>query len=124
MENNEPTEEEFYNEIWAEISDEMDRYHDEISRINNRIFKAIENQIGKGFLLDLKTLIEDSGCIGSFLLVESSNITGKFQSEHESGCITGIWVYQYSVADTGDSFAGTIWVKLKSNKYLQMYFAV
>lgn len=117
------TEEEFYDEIWSEIADGMEKYDNEVLRINNRIFKAIGNQIGKGFLIDLKVVIEECGCVGSFSLVERWFVHGKFQSECEYGCIVGIFVYQYSVGDSGDSYAGTIWVKLKDNKYLQMNFS-
>ena len=48
---------------------------------------------------------------------------GEFQQETDFGCITGIWVTQYSVGMEGDSYAGTIWVKLKDYKYLEMPFS-
>jgi len=109
---------EFY---MKEVMDDLAAYDNETDRINMRIFKAIENQIGKGFLNDLKALIEDSECKDRFSIVD--NPTGKFQQESGFGCITGIWVTQYSVGMEGDSWAGTIWVKLKDYKYLEMPFS-
>ncbi len=124
----EMTEQEFYNEIMHEAMLEEQRYSDNCKRINDRIFRAITNQIGAGFLNDLKTLIEESEIGGAYRIVDEvpNNYHNKkelFQEESDYGCITGIWVYQHSVGDGGDSFAGQIWVKLKNYKYLEMDFA-
>jgi len=109
---------EFYmKEAYAEMA-ELDA---ETDRINNRIFKAIENQIGKGFLKDLKELIEDSECNDMFSIVDEPG--GKFQEQTDFGCITGLWFTQFSAGIEGDSFYGTIWVKLKNWKYLEMPFS-
>ena len=96
-------------------------YNNETMRINDRIFKAIGNQIGHGFLKDLSELIEDAGCQHRFRIVDEPN--GKYQSESDFGCITGNWVTQYSVGMEGDSYEGTIWVKFKNYKYLEMDFS-
>lgn len=111
-------------EAYAEAYAEMALYDNETDRINKRIFKAIENQIGKGFLDNLKSLIEDSEFSDSFRFKIVDKPGGKFQQETDFGCITGIWVYQYSVGDSGDGWAGSIWVKLKNYKYLEIPFSI
>lgn len=103
-----------YNEIIEQCYKDMAAYDWETMRQNDRVFKAISNQLGLGFLSDLKILIEDCGCNERFKLVDEP--TGKFQSESDFGCIVGIWITQYSVGTEGDSYEGTIWVKLKNYK--------
>jgi len=109
---------EFY---MKEAYDELADFYAEEESSNNRIFKAIKSQIGEGFLNDLKRLIEESECKGKFLIVDEP--TGKFQKESDFGSIVGLWVTQYSAGIEGDSFFGTIWIKLKDYKYLEMPFS-
>jgi hypothetical protein len=97
-------------------------YDRETERVNNRILKAVENVIGKGFLRDLKNLIDESECSNRFSLVDTPK--GDYQEESYHGCITGIWVVQHSQGMEGDSFYGTVTVKLKDCKYLEMPFSV
>jgi hypothetical protein len=98
-------------------------YDRETQRRNSRILKAIESQIGKGFTSDLKNLIEECECSSS-RLVFVDKPKGDYQEESYHGCITGIWVVQHSQGMEGDSFYGTVTVKLKDCKYLEMPFSV
>ncbi len=109
-------------EMIEQVYKDLAAYDWETMRQNDRIFKAIGNQLGVGFLSDLKTLIEDCECKDRFKLVDEP--TGKFQIESDFGCIAGIWITQYSVGTEGDSYEGTIWVKLKNYKYLEMNFSM
>ncbi len=100
-------------------------YEEEVNRKNNRILKAIGNQIGPGYLKDLQTIIINCGCTGNFYFSEDP--IGKFQTENgdDVGCITGAWVTQYNVGiEEGDSYEGTICIRLKPYKYLVMPFSI
>ena len=90
-----------------------------INHHNNRILKAIESTIGKGFKNSICEIIEESGCIGYFKL--SSDPIGEYQQENYYGCITGIWVQQ-TCSYLGDNYSGCISIKLKEDKYLVVYF--
>ena len=95
---------------------EMVRYEEDVSRVNNRIFSVIEKYIGAGFVRDLSRYIEELNCCEPFYFKDEP--IGKFQEENESGCITGVWIEQWSTGMEGDSYSGNISIKLKDYKWL------
>lgn len=107
--------------MWDEAMQGVMEYEQEIERKRNRIAKAIRNQIGEGFYKDLMDIVEEDECNGEWHLVNKP--VGHFQEEYYFGCIPGVWIDQYSVGDSGDSFAGTVTVKLKNGMYLEMSFS-
>lgn len=114
------TEQEFFDEIMGEYYEEQRQYNDAAERSNNRIFRAIENHIGKGFLRDLIECIEETEVSGKFALVKEPR--GKFQKE-AFGCIVGMWVDQWQSGTEADDYAGDIYVKLKDSLYLKMGYS-
>ncbi len=109
-----------------DIYDQILKYEQEVQCMNNRILKAIGNQIGQGFLKDLKIIIKDCEILyyEPFKFASEPNDSASFQEESSFGCIPAIWVRQQSEGMDGDSFTGEIWVKLKDCKYLEMKFSM
>lgn len=110
---------EFFNEIMSELSEFEEKQQKEIKIHNNRIFTAIRRVKGKRFLTDLQRIITECECSGKFSFVKTPK--GNSQDEY-TWSIKKIWVAQYESGDSGDSFYGDIYVKLKDNKYLKMPF--
>jgi hypothetical protein len=120
MSNQNITEEEFVDYMYSEIAEEEKKHFDEMFRVNERIMKAIESTIGKGFAKDLRLLIEDFNCDGTWELVDSTISKYVGYQYEDFGCITGVWVDQWSTGTEGDSYAGYVYVKLKNRLFLKM----
>ncbi len=117
------TPEEEIDKMWAELAVEMDKYANECARVNDRILKAIKNQLGQEFY-DLLIMIIDCSEVSQdykYSIVQEPR--GRFQHESEYGFIVGCWVDQWSTGTEGDSYSGYITVKLKDYKYLEMSFS-
>lgn len=99
----------------------MSAYHAECLRVNDRIFKVIQSVLGNAFLADIQDVLTDCEVNGQFSLVKDP--VGEWQRERR-GNVTGIWVDQCSVGDSGDSYEGRIWIKLKERLYLQADFSM
>lgn len=110
----------FYSEIMAEALEEEHQYMMEIKRHNDRILKAIKAVKGEHFTDDLIGFARECEADGKFRIVKKPS--GDKQKEN-FGLIINAWVDQYSVGDSGDSFCGTVSVKLKKGKWLEMPFA-
>lgn len=108
-------------DMMTEMYAQMERDIQQEINSNNRIFRAVTSIKGKGFMDDLYELMEDSECKGKIEIVDEPR--GEFQEETGFGCIVGIWVNEYSTGDSGVSFAGQIWVKIKNYKYLEIPFS-
>lgn len=116
IEEDKMSEEEFNDYIWGEIMEEENKFFDETRRINNRILKAIGNQLGEEFLEDLKYCIKDCEISqGSYGF--SKKPIGNFQKE-DYGKIKYMWVDQHGPVIDADDFYGTISIELKPYKYL------
>lgn len=113
------TEEDFIKKMWAEHDADMKQYHAECERVNNRILSAIRSVKGTQFYSDLEAVMEWVEPSGKMEIVNEPS--GDIQSERY-GTITRVWVDQWSVGDSGDSFTGNIYVKIKLNKWLKLHF--
>lgn len=104
--------------------DAMIEWEKGIVDYNNRVLKAIKSVKGDDFYNDLLDVIKESeGVQGKVEFV--NNPIGNYQDEDESALIKGIWVNQTTNGGyTGDTFAGSVCVQLKPNKYLKFYYSM
>jgi len=105
-----------YADILPEIAEQEAIEQADNKRWNKRIFAAIESVCGHLFLEDVLSVMDWCGCSGKCRLVNESE--GDFQQENDYNIITGFWIHQTSVGFE-DSFAGTVWIKLKDNMFLE-----
>lgn len=107
--------------LWAEYADDENKRIAEVARVNSRLFKAIKSLRGEKFVQDLNDVVKECEVVDApYEIVNTPQ--GKYQ--HESfRTIKGFWVKQWSVGDSGDSYNGYIAIKIKRNKYLQMYYS-
>ncbi len=110
-----------YHKIMDDYHEAMTEYHSECERHNNRILNAIKGIKGEQFFEDLMTFMEDCEVNNKFKIVRKP--AGEYQSENY-GKIKRSWVVQYSVGDSGDSWAGTVSVKIKKGRWLEMPFSM
>ena len=111
---------EFFNEIMDECEEEREIQLNEERRMNNRLMNVIRSVKGEKFYDNLRLIIQEVKPHGSFEFSKFNE--GQWQSERY-GEIRGYWVSQSQADDSGDSFYGQVYVKLKENKYLMMFYA-
>lgn len=100
----------FYAEIMNEAMEEQIAYDKEVSRINNRIIKAITSVKGKAFAKSLNLALSEWECSGALRIVRK--VQGQWQSEN-FGAIKKACIDQSSWGDSGDSFYGDCYVELR-----------
>lgn len=113
------------NEIGMEEG--MKAYHDiliEVAKKNSRILRAIKSVKGKAFHDHIKGIAKECEADDWSEWELITEPTGKFQEERWGREIRGIWVQQQAVGDSGDSWSGTICVKIRENKYLRFNFSM
>lgn len=93
-------------------------YLRECTRRNTRLLKAIKSIRGKTFHKYVLQIIEDSDRVEHLMEIVSVPV-GEFQKENYGRQIKGIYVNQWSVGDSGDSWHGTICIEIKQNKFLK-----
>lgn len=103
--------------------EEWAAYEREVYRKNQRLLKAIKSVKGKTFHKHLLEVIEESEGLRSLATIVKEPV-GDFQKENYGREIKGIWVQQWSVGDTGDSFEGNVCVKIKPNKYFKFSYSM
>jgi hypothetical protein len=106
-------------EIWEEVYKERDQYHAECARVNNRIFKALTKVKGSQYVHNLHELMEWAEARGTIQIAKRA--TGN-KNKEDFGKIKTIWVDQWSVGMEGDSWAGYIYVRIKKDQYLKIYY--
>ena len=112
---------EFNDEIWKEIIEEENNYHLECNRWNDRILNVIGHFRGEDFKNDVVDCFQWAEATGDkFELVKEPS--GGYQDD-SFGKIKGIWVDQWSVGDSGDSYSGYIYIMLKRDKYLKIFYS-
>lgn len=113
------------NEI--KMEEGMREYHEylnSISRYNERILRAIKSVKGKTFYNHLTEYLKHTEASDWHFEIVSQPV-GKLQEVSEFGRpIKKEWVVQHAVGDSGDSWAGTICIQLKENKYLKFHFSM
>ena len=108
----------------------LDEYQKEVKHSNNRLLKVIKKVKGRSFCENLKSYMEDlEGDCGHYMnplkwgLTRST--TGQYQKEYGYGReIKGIWCDQWIVGDSGDSYAGIIYIELTPNRYLCVNYSM
>lgn len=111
---------EFFNEIMEEANKEQEITLNEERRINHRLLNVIRNVNGQKFYDNILLIIKEVEPHGAFEF--SKFHSGEWQDERY-GEIRGYWVTQCQSDDSGDNFYGQVYVKLKENKYLMMFYA-
>lgn len=96
--------------VMDEYNQAMKSYHAMISASNDRMLKAIKNQLGKSFYKSLLSYLDDCGTITGKLEIVHKPY-GDYQTE-SYGKIKGVWVNQSS-GYSGDDYSGNIYILLK-----------
>lgn len=109
-----------FNRVMDDYGKAMKEYHDEIERNNTPILNAIKEEKGQEFYDDLCEYMEESEVCGAFKIVTKP----RGEKQEEGGIIKFAWVDQISVGDSGDSWEGTVTVKIAKDKYLEMPFSM
>lgn len=117
---NNQTEQEDFNRIMDDYGKSMKEYHDGIVKHNEPILKAIKAEKGNEWFAELECLMEESEVGGAFKIVDEPS----GEKQESSELIVDEWVDQYSVGDSGDSWEGTITVKIENKRYLEMPFSM
>lgn len=107
--------------MWAEWAETEKEIHKEIMRINNRLLKAIGNQLGKQWVEDISECMEESEADGAMELCRKPR--GQYQ-EDEYTSFKGVWVDQWSVGMEGDSWEGYICIELKKGLWLKSHYSM
>ena len=95
----------------------------ETSRVADRLIKTIRSVKGDVFADSVIECMEESE-INEYYKVEIvSETVGGYQEEDYEG-FKGIWVQQWSVGDSGDSWEGYVCIQIKSNKYLKFRYSM
>lgn len=107
----------------------MDAAHAEIEKeqaieklSNDRLIKVLKKRNGTGWVKGLMLLCSDCDVHGRMEIVRN-HPRKEYWQEENFGPIKEMWVLQYSVGDSGDSFAGTIWLKIDKKRFLQLMFS-
>jgi hypothetical protein len=99
-----------FKRIMSEYDDAMKSYHAVINTCNQRMLRAIKNQLGKSFYKSLMSYLDDCGTITGKLEIVHKPY-GHYQDE-SYGRIKGVWVNQSS-GYSGDDYTGNIYILLK-----------
>jgi hypothetical protein len=103
----------------------MDQYHNEVNRVNDRIFHAIKSVKGRKFFNDINKFMVAQGkdgidTGGAYALVRKPK--GKYQDE-DWRSFKGIWCDQWSTGMEGDSWSGNMYIQLKKNMWLEIGYS-
>ena len=102
------------------LEDQKDRC--DLVKSNNRIFKAIKNQLGEEYLQAVKDCLNDCEADRDLKLVKKPNIE---EQKEDWDKFNHILVDQYlNGGMAGDSFAGYIYIPLKENLYLKSHYSL
>lgn len=110
-------------EQYEEAMKKLEEEEKEVSEHNNRLLAQIEEEKGTAFFEELIEVIQDSeGIQGRAELVKEP--VGTYQEE-DGVEIPGIWVDQTTNGGfTGDTFAGTVCVKIRENSFLKFQYSM
>ena len=104
----------------------MQDYYDEIRKeeeANKNFLDGIKKRKGATFFKYLMEIIEESEGIKGLAQIVKEPI-GSFQKDKKGRQIEGIWVNQYAAGDSGDSWYGTVCVKIDENEYLKFGYSM
>jgi len=110
-----------FDKVMDDYTKSVNEYNDECNRVNYRILKAIKSIKSDRFYEDLLSFMEDSQVCDKFKIVRKP--VGNYQYENH-GKIKRAWIDQRSVGETGDCWVGTVTVKIKLGRWLEMPFSM
>lgn len=117
------TEAEKFDVLMYEYEEDMIRFQKKRDQINNRIFNAIENQLGKKYLLAVKDCLTECEADFNLSLVKKPIYVDQQEEDWEE--FNHIFVDQYENGGfSGDDFAGYIYIPLKENLYLKSHYSM
>lgn len=109
-----------------QMQKDLQKYYDhekQIAAENQQLLLSIKKTKGRTFYRHLKQIIEECDRIrGSLEIVDEP--VGTFQEENYGRQISGIWVEQWSVGDSGDSFEGIVCVMIDDRKFLRIPYSM
>ena len=107
-------------EAYAAMVEADNKLYAEISRHNNRIFKAIEKILGKNYLDAVTDCLGEAEANGKLELVRNPEIEKQYEDWDE---FDHVLVDQYvNGGYVGDDFAGDIYIPLRDGLYLKSYY--
>lgn len=106
-------------EMRSDYGKAMDAYDKEVERYNQRLYKVLMKLKGQHFMDSLNECFTESECRDKVSIVRKPR--GHYQRENY-GRIKGIWVDQWSVGDSGDSYEGYIAVKIRQSTWIECRF--
>ncbi len=89
---------------------------------NDRIMKAIRSTKGEEFEESVADCIEESEANDWYQMELVKEPTGEHQED--DNIPEGVWVLQWSVGDSGDSWEGYVCIKLKEKMYLKFRYSM
>lgn len=118
-------------EIGYPSSEEMEQYHaemrafhKEMDRRNTRLMDCLKRLKGRVWAEAVVNLCDDCGVYGYMSVTRKAPSPKNWVRRGDFPPIKGFWVSQSSVGTEGDSWEGTIWVKIDSRRYLKLQFAL
>ena len=116
-----------YEDMWAEYREEERKHEEKLARQRKRLFKAVKQVKGKYFLTALRKVFKgiDDDQYGHPALFELVKAIGKSAGKQKCDYlpIRDEWVEQWSVGDSGDSFAGYVYIQLKEKLFLKIHYS-
>lgn len=103
---------------YKEVFDDLSKWEKEVEENNNNILKELSREFGDSIHEDFRHCVED--CIMSAKLEIVSEPNGHPQKGESYGFLKTIWVDQWSVGNTGDSFSGFIYGQLDEKRWLKI----
>lgn len=95
-------------------------YYEKLAIVNNRIFRAIKNQLGEEYYEAVKDCLEECEYNGILELTKKPSWKPQYE---DWDAFDHIYVDQYIDGGmTGDEFAGYIYIPLKENLYLKSHY--
>lgn len=111
------TEEQFEKERMDEyLEEERKFYAEQTASIDTALA-----EIGGTAREDFEALIDGCNVTRNVKIVDKPE--GRCNKDESFGVFTEIWVDQFSVGDSGDSFAGSIFAKFGENKWLEIPYS-
>lgn len=94
----------------------------EWTKYNQRIFRAIEKQLGEVYLKDVMKCLDDGECYGQMSLERNPKIKAE---EENGGSFDHVLIDQYENGGmSGDSFSGYLYIPLKRGLYLKCHYSM
>ena len=101
-----------------EVEEQILKDENERERKTEEVLEAVRKQVSKEMFECIEFEISESGYTDNFRIIDAP--IGKLQQTED----IKVWVDQYSVGASGDSWCGTVCVKLPDGKYLAWGYSI